>query len=229
MRIACVSEIGPENLEGDELIRWYRRSPADIEQARQAAAEKRYQDFFYGTSATDPDPGFARDTPVMDHDVDPGFAVPLPTTSQDVDSGFTWVQTGPYRFCSIRLTSDDPSAGWLSYGSAESSGEPSTAATDQDAGPSEVSASELDLTPQPISQAAGELRVPDAIKNQPWNIKPMPSAEVRGRITGPYKGKPQFNVAERYWYGTPAWSKVTTGAAVGHPLAAATAQPDQRR
>lgn len=63
--------------------------------------------------------------------------------------------------------------------------------------------------------------VPDAIKNQPWNIKPMPSAEAHGRITGSYKGKPRFNVLERYLHGTPTWSKVATGAALGHPIAAA--------
>ncbi len=68
--------------------------------------------------------------------------------------------------------------------------------------------------------------VPDFIKNQPWNIKPMPSAEVHGRITGSYKGKPQFNAAQRYWYGTPAWSKVGAAAAVGHPVAAVMAQSD---
>jgi len=62
------------SLEGDALTRWYLRSPADIEQERQAAAAKRYQDF-YGAFGPDPDPGFAREMPSMDHDVDPGFAV----------------------------------------------------------------------------------------------------------------------------------------------------------
>ncbi len=72
--------------------------------------------------------------------------------------------------------------------------------------------------------------VPDAIKNQPWNIKPMPSPEVHGRIHGPYRGKPRFNPAQRYWYGTPAWSKVGTGSAVGHPaVAAKEAAEDDRR
>ena len=65
--------------------------------------------------------------------------------------------------------------------------------------------------------------VPDQIKNHPLNIKGMPSAEVHGRITGGYKGKPQFNVLERYWNGTPAWSKVLTFDAPGHPIAAARA------
>lgn len=43
--------------------------------------------------------------------------------------------------------------------------------------------------------------VPDWVKNQPWNIKAMPEgpvgAEMHGRLTGSYKGKPQFNAVER--------------------------------
>jgi len=79
-----------------------------------------------------------------------------------------------------------------------------------------------------IPQNGWGKQIPDAIKNQPWNIKPMPSPEVHGRITAPYKGKPQFNVAQRYWYGKPAWSKVGTAAAIGHPIAAVNAQSDQQ-
>ena len=80
-----------------------------------------------------------------------------------------------------------------------------------------------------IPQKGWGKNVPDKIKNQPWNIKPMPSAEVHGRLTNAYKGKPQFNAVERYMYGTPTWSKVGTGAAVGHSAAAGKAQVDQRR
>lgn len=60
--------------------------------------------------------------------------------------------------------------------------------------------------------------IPDAIKNQPWNIKGMESAEQHGRIHGPYKGKPQFNRAERYWYGTPTWWKAANASALTHGL-----------
>lgn len=38
--------VDPSNLEGDELDRWYRRSPLDIERERQAAADERYRVFF---------------------------------------------------------------------------------------------------------------------------------------------------------------------------------------
>jgi hypothetical protein len=75
--------------------------------------------------------------------------------------------------------------------------------------------------------------VPEWVKNQPWNIKPMPEgpagAEMHGRMTGRYKGKPKFNAVERYIYGTPAWSKTATVTAVGHPTAAAKAESEKRR
>lgn len=58
--------------------------------------------------------------------------------------------------------------------------------------------------------------VPDVIKNQPWNITPMPSAEIHGRIHGRYKGKARFNPAERIWHGTPGWSKRAAGSATAH-------------
>jgi hypothetical protein len=69
---------------------------------------------------------------------------------------------------------------------------------------------------------------PDAIKNQPWNIKPMPDAITHWRLEHRVGDLPRFNLAERYWHGTPAWSKVATGAAIGHPVAAGTKRPDGR-
>ena len=72
-----------------------------------------------------------------------------------------------------------------------------------------------------IPQGGWGKLVPDWIKNQPWNIKPMPSSEIHGRIHGRYLGKPRFNPAEQYWRATPAWSKAATVAAVGHPVAIA--------
>ncbi len=39
-------QIDPARLDGDALHRWYVRSPADIESERQAAAARRYADFF---------------------------------------------------------------------------------------------------------------------------------------------------------------------------------------
>lgn len=62
--------------------------------------------------------------------------------------------------------------------------------------------------------------VPDWIKNQPWNIKGMPSPEVHGRIHGQYGQKPQYGVVEQYVRGTPTWSKAATVSAVGHPAVA---------
>ncbi|MDB5417520.1 MAG: hypothetical protein JWP50_939 [Phenylobacterium sp.] len=38
--------VDPARLSGDALDQWYRRTPDEIEAARQAAAQKRYNDFF---------------------------------------------------------------------------------------------------------------------------------------------------------------------------------------
>lgn len=57
---------------------------------------------------------------------------------------------------------------------------------------------------------------PEAIKNQPWNIKGMPSEEVHARMRGARNGKPKFNAVERYVQGTPAWWKVQNGVWAAH-------------
>jgi hypothetical protein len=38
--------VNPDDLEGDELDAWYRRSPDQIEQERQARAQQAYNQFF---------------------------------------------------------------------------------------------------------------------------------------------------------------------------------------
>lgn len=48
--------IDPARLQGDDLTRWYLRTPAELEQERQAAAAKRYDDFFFGGANGDEDP-----------------------------------------------------------------------------------------------------------------------------------------------------------------------------
>ena len=77
-------QIDPARLDGDALTRWYLRSPADIEQARQAAAAQSYNDFFgspggsYDTAATDPPPSsddFSTSPAPLFSDAPPG---PLP-------------------------------------------------------------------------------------------------------------------------------------------------------
>lgn len=77
-----------------------------------------------------------------------------------------------------------------------------------------------------IPQRGWGKSVPAAIRNHPLNIKPMPSAQTHWRIEHRVGTKPRFNSAQRYWYGTPDWAKVGTGAAVGHPAAAARAGQD---
>lgn len=67
--------------------------------------------------------------------------------------------------------------------------------------------------------------VPDVVKNQPLFIKGMRDAVEHGRIHGPYTVKgvrlPQFNAAQRLWYGTPQWLKAAYVSSAGHSGAAA--------
>jgi hypothetical protein len=79
-----------------------------------------------------------------------------------------------------------------------------------------------------IPQGGWGKTVPDWIKNQPWNIKPMPDAVTHWRIDHRVGSLPRFNPLERYWHGTPTWSKVAAADALGHPIAAATAGRDRR-
>ena len=179
-----MSEISPEDLEGEALTSWYLRSPADIERERQAAAAKRYQDFFYGPSRPDPDPGFAREIPGMNGDVDPDFAVSPPSTSHDIDPGFTWVPAGPNRLRSVRLTSDSQTAGLLSraptsHDDAASPDDPGATAGYQDTSPLEISVAEPGMTPLPTAAPDGELIGPPAA-----TFGPQPAAaQVRSQAS----------------------------------------------
>lgn len=61
-------------------------------------------------------------------------------------------------------------------------------------------------------------KIPDVIKNQPWNLKATESPLHHTRIHGRSLkfGLPQFNALERYWHGTPTWWKAANGSAVVH-------------
>ena len=65
--------------------------------------------------------------------------------------------------------------------------------------------------------------IPDWLKNQPWNIMSLDKV-THGRLRHRMGESPRFNPAQRYLYGTPAWSKAATVSVVGHPAAASQAQ-----
>jgi hypothetical protein len=65
---------------------------------------------------------------------------------------------------------------------------------------------------------------PDWLKNQPWNLKAMPSPEVHQRIHSAWKGQPRFNMIDRYRYGVPTPAKAAQAVAVGHVSAGARAR-----
>ena len=101
----AVDQIDPGTLEGDNLRRWYMRSPADLEQERQDAASQRYQDFF-GHTGRNPDPGFDRGLQVDGPDIDPGFSRDFAAPTNDIAPGFTWIPAGPNRLRSVSTSSD---------------------------------------------------------------------------------------------------------------------------
>jgi hypothetical protein len=53
-------------------------------------------------------------------------------------------------------------------------------------------------------------KVPEAFKNQPWNITALPK-ETHRRIHTAYGRQPRYGVVERTWVGTPTWGKATIG------------------
>jgi hypothetical protein len=65
-------------------------------------------------------------------------------------------------------------------------------------------------------------RVPDFIKNQPWNGRPMetPLHHIRTHGASRKFGLPQFNVFERYWHATPGWWKAANASLAGHAIEA---------
>jgi hypothetical protein len=71
-----------------------------------------------------------------------------------------------------------------------------------------------------IPQSGWGKNIPGEIKNAKWNLKPMPSAEVHGRITGTYLGKRQYNPLEGYVRGTPVGVQAGVISAGGHGVAA---------
>ena len=73
---------------------------------------------------------------------------------------------------------------------------------------------------------------PDWLKNQPPFVKGMADAVEHGRVHGPYTVNgtrlPQFNAAQRAWYGTPDWFKALNLSIPGHAgLATGAALNDQ--
>jgi hypothetical protein len=80
-----------------------------------------------------------------------------------------------------------------------------------------------------IPQGRWGKHVPDVIKNQPWNIKPMKDPAIHMRMDRSWGGKPPLTPLERYWHGTPAWAKVGSGAAAGHPVGGVKAAFDEDR
>lgn len=97
-------QIDPARLDGDALTRWYLRSPADIEQARQDAAAQSYEDFFGNLDRSDDGSSSAanqRSAPEDDLRASPPpseFDVPPRPPSPGAGSGEdSYLEDGVYR------------------------------------------------------------------------------------------------------------------------------------
>jgi len=62
--------------------------------------------------------------------------------------------------------------------------------------------------------------VPDWIKNQPWNGRPMETTldHIRTHSRSLKFDLPRFNALERYWNSTPRWWKAANASAAGHAV-----------
>ena len=58
--------------------------------------------------------------------------------------------------------------------------------------------------------------VADWIKNQPWNLLPMPSRRIHIMVHGnTAAGGYRLNILGRLWYGTPHWAKAAFTSTIG--------------
>jgi hypothetical protein len=56
---------------------------------------------------------------------------------------------------------------------------------------------------------------PNSVKNQPWNLMPMPSRAFHQSL----HGNGTMNLVERVWHGTPTWFKSATVSGGGRVMA----------
>jgi RHS repeat-associated protein len=59
-------------------------------------------------------------------------------------------------------------------------------------------------------------RIPDWLKNQPWNLMPMPSSQFHIALHG--KGPNAFGLGKRLWYGNPSWFKALAASTAGRAV-----------
>lgn len=70
--------------------------------------------------------------------------------------------------------------------------------------------------------------IPDWIRNQAWNIKPLDRV-THARLRNKIGDLPEFGLFDQLRYGTPTWAKVGAGSGAGHAASAAEATSDDHR
>jgi hypothetical protein len=92
--------VDPASLEGDDLVQWYRRSPWQVDQERQALQRKQYNDFFgVPDNASGDSSGFAGSTSEQhgeDGQGQPSGTNPTAPPSPPSRNPFSGVASGGY-------------------------------------------------------------------------------------------------------------------------------------
>jgi RHS repeat-associated protein len=63
-----------------------------------------------------------------------------------------------------------------------------------------------------VPQGTWGTKVPEWLKNQPWNLMGMPSTQFHNLLHGAYG---EFGKLEKIWYGSPGWAKALLGSGFG--------------
>jgi hypothetical protein len=178
--------IDPGSLEGDALARWYLRSPAEIEQERQAAAEARYREFFGAASDGDSDQPSDVGSSDTTYDDD---AASAPATPVSGGSAPSWVQVAPNKWRGVTDDAGAASVEPLPSVQQDDGGSQSGAALDQpdddqNVASADASASDPDPTLQIIPTPDGELTRPPEVKfapiRPPSTYRPPPTPILAG-------------------------------------------------
>jgi hypothetical protein len=79
-----------------------------------------------------------------------------------------------------------------------------------------------------IPQGGWGKKVPESIKNQPWNITHLPR-DAHRRIHTNFKGAPRFAPVERFTAGSPPWGKALMGVIPSRAATSADSLTESRR
>jgi len=227
-------QVDPARLQGDELRRWYLRSPQQIEQEKREAEDRKHAQFVASIYENEREPEAGSQTPIdglVDafHDWQNGPKIQRPNLAESFIPvvGPAWeaaadLQDGNYggaAFNGAMAVADVLPIGVAAKGlKAASKG-----VTALKKGSLTANAAASRLRDWGIARKGEEIHHTVALNGikrneQNWRnhyalLKVLPE-EIHQRLTRSWNGKPQFDPFRRIWYGTTDWQKaVPTGVA----------------